>query len=35
MWENEAEWKAYKRELKARKDSLKRARKLNSKLTKK
>ncbi len=35
MWENEDEWKAYKRELKARKDSLKRARKLNSKLTKK
>ncbi len=34
MWENEDEWKAYKRELKARKDSIKRARKLNSKLMK-
>ncbi len=30
MWENEDEWKDYKRELKARKDSIKRARKLKT-----
>ena len=30
MWENKDEWKDYKRELKARKDSIKRARKLKT-----